>query len=405
MARHHTFLERLFDLKPYASAVSTALLGWHPALRRSTGYFPDFAWPADRAQVISDETRRHRLYAPGYDAARAIVMRHNADVMNGLETACTEDTTRTMIAGIGDVLIPGHTVIPADFDTGRQVALGQRGQARWAFCHPAPIGFRKVVVRERCLAIPPVFHYGHLLTDVLMPICEAVRVGAIDKREETVFVTASHPPLVAAFLDGLKALGYPIRQLVLRATDHVVAERYLYARSHCPNIERIFGVPQALDTARAIFRAAYRGHPVTPPASKLYLRRRNQRLRVVEGEDALVERLERAGFRIFEPGWGNHAEQMAAISGADVVTAVHGAALANTIFCKPGATVVELMASTSRKSTVLHWASEGGAGYVPILGGPEGSRQSFAIDPAATAEAILRAVETAPRLPAGGRDA
>ncbi|TXN26943.1 glycosyltransferase family 61 protein [Methylobacterium sp. WL19] len=401
MARHHTFLERLFDLKPYASTFSTALLGWHPALRRSTGYFPDFAWPADRARVIGDETRTHRLCAPGYDAARAIVMRHNADVMNRLETACTGDTTRTMIAGIGGVLIPGHTVIPADYDTGRQISLGQRGQARWAFCHPAPIGLRKIVLTERCLAIPPVFHFGHLLTDVLMPICEAVRVGAIDKREETVFVTASHPPLVTAFLAGLKALGYPIRQLVLKATDHVVTERYVYARSHCPNIERIFGVPQALDTARAIFRAAYREHPVTPPASKLYLRRRNQRLRVVEGEDALVERLERAGFHIFEPGWGNHAEQMAAIAGADVVAAVHGAALANTIFCKPGATVVELMASTSRKSTVLHWASEGGAGYVPVLGGPEGARQSFAIDPAATAEAILRAVEPAPRLHAG----
>lgn len=378
--------------------LSTALLGWHPALRRATGYCPDFVWPAERARVISDGSRQHRLLGSGYEAARAVVMRHNADVMNPTETACAEDTTRTMIAEIGGVLIPGHTVIPADYGTGSQISLGQRGKARWAFCHPAPIGLRKIVLTERCLAIPPIFHYGHLLTDVLMPICEAVRVGAIDKRAETVFVTASHPPLVTAFLDGLKALGYPIRQLVLRATDHVVAERYVYARSHCPNIERIFGVPQALDTARAIFSAVYRGPPVTPPASKLYLRRRNQRLRVVAGEDALVERLARAGFRIFEPGWGNHAEQMAAISGADVVAAVHGAALANTIFCRPGATVVELMASTSRKSTVLHWASEGGADYVPILGGPEGARQSFAIDPAATAEAILRAVEPAPRL-------
>jgi len=398
LARHHTFLNRLFDLKPHAFTLSNALLGRHPALRRATGFFPDFIWPADRARVISDETHRHRLYEPEHDAAREIVTQFCVDVLNPHETAGTQETTRTMIAEISGVVIPGHTVTPADAATGSQISLGQRGTARWAFCYPAPIGLNRIEVKQRCIAIPPVFHYTHLLTDVLMPICEAVRIGAIDKSEETVVVTAGHPPLVTAFIDGLKALGYPVRQLVLKPTQHVATERYLYARSHCPNIERIYGVPQAIGTARAIFDAAYRDIPPPPTASRLYLRRRGHRQRVMAGEDELVARLEQAGFRIFEPAWSNHAEQVAAVAGADVVAAVHGAALVNTIFCKPGAVVIELMAQDARKSVVLHWSSEGGAGLVPILGGPEGARQAFAIDPEATADAIIRAADAASRV-------
>lgn len=395
MARHHTFLNRLLDMKPHAFRLSNALLGWHPALRRAAGFFPDFVWPTERVRVISDQSHRHHLYEPEHAAALAVVSQYNVDVMNPLETACALDTTRTMIAEISGVVIPGHTITPADAATGSQISLGQQGKARWAFCYPAPIGLNRIEVKARCIAIPPVFHYTHLLTDVLMPICEAVRIGAIDRQEETVVVTAGHPPLVTAFLKGLKALGYPIRQLVLKPTQHVATDRYLYARSHCPNIERIYGVPQAIGTARAIFDAAYADQPPLPAASRLYLRRRGHRLRVVAGEDELVALLEKAGFRIFEPAWNNHAEQVAAVAGADVVAAVHGAALVNTIFSKPGAVVVELMAENARKSVVLHWSGEGGADLVPILGGPEGAKQSFSIDPVATAEAIIAAAESA----------
>jgi capsular polysaccharide biosynthesis protein len=401
MARHHTFLNRLFDLKPRAFMLSDALFGWSPSLRRAVGFFPDFIWPADRARVISDQTHRHRLYDPEHDAAREIVTQFCVDVPNPLETAGTQETTRTMIAEISGVVIPGHTITPADAATGSQISLGQQGKARWAFCYPAPVCLERIEVAQRCIAIPPVFHYTHLLTDVLMPICEAVRIGAIDKPEETVVVTAGHPPLVSAFLDGLKALGYPIRQLVLKPTQHVASHRYLYARSHCPNIERIYGVPRAIGIARAIFDAAYRDLPPPPAASRLYLRRRGHRQRVVAGEDELVARLAKEGFRIFEPAWDNHAEQVAAVAAADVIAAVHGAALVNAIFCKPGARVIELMAQNARKSVVLHWSSEGGAHLVPILGGPEGAKQSFAIDPEATAEAIIRAAETAPRVTVG----
>ncbi|AMJ62360.1 glycosyltransferase family 61 protein [Bosea sp. PAMC 26642] len=394
MARHHTFFDRLFDLKPKAFALSEAVLGHYPRTRLLSGFFPDFGWPdASRVRVFEDRRWRHALNGPAYDAVRPLVCDRNVDVLNPLDTACEAGFSRTMIVEIAGVVVPGHTLTAVDAASGSQISLGQQGKARWSFAYPGPIALKRIAVGQPCLAIPPIRHYGHLMTDVLMPICEAIRIGAITDREELVVFTGDHPPLVSSFIDGMRATGLRVRRMPLAPTEHVVTDRYLYARSHSPNIEQIFGVPEACATALSLFQAAYRSKPATAASRRVYLKRKGHRQRVVAGEDALVARLEQAGFSVLEPDWTNHADQISACAGADVIAAVHGAALANVLFCKPGATVIELMATDGRKSTGLHWSAAVGARYVPVFGGKEGSRQSFAIDPEETARAIIAAAD------------
>jgi capsular polysaccharide biosynthesis protein len=396
LARHHTFLDRLFDLKPRAFALSEAVLGHHPRTRVLSGFFPDFIWPdAARVKVFEDRRWRHNLAAAEYDDVRPLVCDRNVDVLNPLDIACEPGVSRTMIAEIAGVVVPGHTLTAVDAASGSQISLGQQGKARWSFAYPGPIALKRIVVDQPCLAIPPIRHYGHLMTDVLMPICEAIRIGAISEREELVIFTGDHPPLVSFFIDGMRALGLRVRQMPLKPTEHVVTDRYLYARSHSPNIEQIFGVPEACATALALFQAAYREQPAIVAPRRVYLRRKGHRQRVVAGEDALVARLVQADFTVLEPDWTNHSDQIAACSGADVIAAVHGAALANVLFCKPGSTVVELMATDGRKSTGLHWSAAAGARYVPVFGGKEGGKQSFAVDPEDAAREIIAAAERA----------
>jgi capsular polysaccharide biosynthesis protein len=78
-----------------------------------------------------------------------------------------------------------------------------------------------------------------------------------------------------------------------------------------------------------------------------------------------------------------------AFSGADLVVGVHGAGLANVIFGKSSAGLIEIQAGDARKTTGLFWAACAGMRYHSVFGGPEGERQSFALDPAA----VLRAVD------------
>ncbi|KRE11279.1 hypothetical protein ASE63_20190 [Bosea sp. Root381] len=389
-------MNRLLDPKPHAFTLSNALLGWHPGVRRLAGFFPDFVWPdPGRVRMFEDRLWRHSLSAAAYDDVRPQVCDDNVDTLNPLDTACEAGFSRTVIAEISGVVVPGHTLTAVDAASGSQISLGQQGKARWSFAYPGFVAMKRITVDQPCLAIPPIRHYGHLMTDVLMPICEAIRIGAISGREELVIFTGDHPPLVSSFIEGIRASGLRVRQMPLSPTEHVVTDRYLYARSHSPNIEQIFGVPEACGTALALFQAAYRGKPAMVAPRRLYLKRKGHRQRVVAGEDELVALLQKAGFVVLEPEWANHPDQIAACSGADVIAAVHGAALASVLFCKPGATVIELMATDGRKSTGLHWAAAAGARYVPVFGGKEGGKQSFAIDPVKTARAIIAAADSA----------
>jgi capsular polysaccharide biosynthesis protein len=195
--------------------------------------------------------------------------------------------------------------------------------------------------------------------------------------------------LVQSFIDGLRRLGLPLSHLKLAPWERVRAQKFLYARSHCCNLERVFATPEALDYARSIFQAAYAERPLPEAADRIYLTRGQTRLRQVRGEAELIEGMRKRGFRIVEASWSNHHEQMHWFGEARIVMAVHGAGMANILWARHQPLLIELMAQNARKSTGLHWAAEVGADYEPVTGGPEGQKQAFSIDP----NAMLREVD------------
>jgi hypothetical protein len=80
---------------------------------------------------------------------------------------------------------------------------------------------------------------------------------------------------------------------------------------------------------------------------RLYVTRGNvpNTRRLVE-EPALWPELERRGFVRIDPGTLSVRDQIDHFAAADVVVGVHGAALTNLLFCKPGVRVLHLMAPT-----------------------------------------------------------
>lgn len=384
MARHLTKMQRRFDLKPIAFAATNALTGHFPATRRMASFYPDLGWPQEsRTDLRHASVHRFALNDPRHAQALAAVSTDNVDTfdMSGKFTSYDEGIRACAI--INDVIIPGHTITPADIHTGRQIAYDREAPSRWPFAYPALCAMKEIKVSELCIAIPPYRHYGHLLTDMLMPLVFALHLGIVAKGEKLCVVIARNPnPLVKGFIAGLSALGFDVRTVELSLFEHVVADRFLYARTHCRNVERVFAVPEALPLAKELFTAAYRDRSLSDPAKRLYIKRARAKLRNVEGEDELIAGLEQRGFRIFEPQWSNHHEQVHLCSHADVIIGVHGATLANLLFARPGSLAIEIMSHDGRKSTGLHWAAETGMDYEPVFGSPETAKQAFAIDPA-----------------------
>jgi hypothetical protein len=91
-----------------------------------------------------------------------------------------------------------------------------------------------------------------------------------------------------------------------------------------------------------------RGHPrVTElwrrPKRRLYVPRRNVKMRQVVNEGAVEAALKRLGFEVFDNGEHNIREQVRAFRDAAIIVAPHGAGLSNIVYCDEATPVLELV--------------------------------------------------------------
>ncbi len=76
--------------------------------------------------------------------------------------------------------------------------------------------------------------------------------------------------------------------------------------------------------------------------SRLYISRRDASRRRIVNEEELVGFLESRGFSVVVPGELSFSEQVRVFSQAEIICGPHGAGLANIVFARPGATLIEL---------------------------------------------------------------
>jgi capsular polysaccharide biosynthesis protein len=97
---------------------------------------------------------------------------------------------------------------------------------------------------------------------------------------------------------------------------------------------------------------------------KLYISRKGHR-RPFKSEDMLIGELARRGFTVIQPETLSVSEQIGAFRGADLIVAPKGSALANCLYCTPGATVIEITPRDLTRYDNSHkWA-----GYLLALAG------------------------------------
>jgi hypothetical protein len=392
MARHHTPLQRRLDLKPIAFNATKSVVGANPLLRRLTGFFPDFGWPA-RAEIVHESRHDFALFQPRYEAART-QLSANVDTLD--EDSMHEDlgSARRVCARISNVLIPGHTITPVDPDTGKQIVFDRVSDSRWHFAHPAFVALSRRRLKGTVAVIPPYKHYGHLLTDILMPLGFALGQGVLAKGETLTIVTGTLVlPFIRTFIEGLRSNGFVVEHTVARPFETLVADSFLYARTHTRNVEHLFATPEAIGFLRKCFTSLGDTPEPGEPRRCLYLTRGRTRLRQVENEERLIQELTQRNFKIFEANWANHSDQIRLFSEADVIVGIHGAGLSNVLWAKPSAHLIEIMSNNGRKTTGLHWAAEVGLSYTPVFGSKERGKQAFRIEVGQVLSVLDRALE------------
>jgi hypothetical protein len=383
MARHRTGLRRVLDLKPKAHAAFSAVTRGRPGMARALDFFPDYGPPRD-LRLLHDDEVTNPIVAPRYAAELAKVAEHNRETVHAGPGIPPFPQLRRVVWQMGEAYFPGTAIFPVDLSAGCLASLTRTGPSSWSSTRPRPFRRAPARIAGRAVAIPYMRHYGHLLTDILAPIAFACARGLISREDPVTIVCATGDNTVAtAFAEGMVKLGYARGIHRLGLQDGAIAEAYVHAEVLCSSGEHRYAMPEVTPLLREIFRTggAYPEQAAAP--SRVFLTRGDAKLRGVDGEPALIEALRARGFAIFESRWANHAEQLAVFSGCDLLVGVHGAGLANVIFGKPSARLVEIQSGNARKTTGLFWAACAGMDYTCLLGGPEGRRQRFAIDPAA----------------------
>lgn len=206
------------------------------------------------------------------------------------------------------------------------------------FLHPFPKAPLEVPGRLGVLATRGDSNYYHFLHDCLP------RTAVLDQCAEAAPVDRWYVPQATRFQRELLSLwGIPPEQVVDSATVPHVRADTLVVPGVASTIERNPPWVAQLLRARLCPPELQR-----VPGRHLYLTRGEARNnRHVENEAEVLALLEPLGFTRVDAGELSVADQIRAFAEADVIVAPHGAALANLVFCSPGATVVELFPAMS----------------------------------------------------------
>jgi Glycosyltransferase 61 len=390
MARHKSKLARTLNLKPYAYTLFRHLTAPLPISRHWLSFYPEIGPLPDRIDRISEAVDyRTKLAEPVYKPALDVLAVNNWDIVRPHIQHRDPFLVKRFVGIVRDVIVPGHTLTAVDPRTWRQIGFELSGPSNWNFAHPGPgfLGSRRI--SEPAIIVPPFWNYWHLFLEHLLPLIQAARLRAWGDETLQVITKSKRPPLIDAVIAGLQKEGVNLSIVEAGPREHLKIDRLLIAVNQCPNLERVYGLAEAVPTARRVFAAAYRERPpATGLGPRLYVSRRGTKLRQIINEDEMVTGLKRLGFVLLESKWDNHPEQLAAFSGAEVVVGVHGAGMTNLIFASPGARVLEIFPSDHRKTSNLHLSAEHGLSHQPFFGSDEGYNQAFTVDVARLLERV-----------------
>jgi capsular polysaccharide biosynthesis protein len=161
--------------------------------------------------------------------------------------------------------------------------------------------------------------------------------------------------------EALDILGIPADKLQLIPREHSPAYR-------CATL-RAATSPPFTDAWPAAFlhELFLPDPPTTAPSRRIYIRREGPR-RAVLNEEEVIEVLGSAGFEILSMEGPTVREQAAVFADAEAIVSAHGASLANLVFARRGATVIELMGRNAASAVYAEMSWLHGLDYDMVMG-------------------------------------
>lgn len=189
-----------------------------------------------------------------------------------------------------------------------------------------------------------VTNYGHFIYEALPRAWMARTHLGLDDWPAVVHASSSAMEEVSR--QALRCAGFPDAHIVVTTAAPVFFEELVFV--HGLTGHSLFLSPLAMQSLDAIT-----SHVPSGPAAKLYVARAPARVRDFEDEPRAAAVLASMGYRRVVAAEMSFEDQVSTFRGATEVVGIAGAALTNTVFCRPGTRVVALHPSSAAE--VLFW--------------------------------------------------
>ena len=284
---------------------------------------------------------------------------------------------RRQVAIVPDCAVLGHVgaVVGAD---GALLALHEREIPNWNRARPRRLTTR-MFQHGMATWLEGTQHYFHFFASLLPLIGYLEREHRPDK-PLTILVPANGPRFQRQVCAAVESAYRGIRFEGLEADERAEVKNYLWLYHGSENAEWL---PVGAESGAAFADLLRHHYGLNEPrgGELLFVSQSLAKRQRLSNQSELEEIAAERGFQSFEAHPDNHEEQVRRFGEAEIIVAAHGASLANLLFARPGATLLELFPEDCVKSSYLWLATRMGLNYRALLGEPGHSKQAFSIAP------------------------
>ena len=299
-------------------------------------------------------------------------------------------TLKSELVSVDDCIVYGRTMTLVHSSS--FCVLGQEnGWLNWNYAKPMfGTSVKQNAECGSCLVLSSRGHYYHCFANDILPILYFLRRHGSDIGRISIISRVDYPSFVRNTLEAI-ASKFPFVEIAyLSSKEALAGVTGLYQLRAAAAAEWMPVFSEDAEFIRGMLAAHYGLKPERAGRRKrIFVSRKGARLRQLKNENELISALASNGYDVLIPDSSNHPVQIETFMQAEVIIAVHGAALTNLLFCNAGTKVVELFASDHVRSDYLWVSSQLGLRYRPVKGSKSDYLQGFSVE----INDVLRAVD------------
>ena len=373
-------LRLMFTSRWIRWALFRRLFQWAPGLARTFNFPLQASLARDFAdEVLVDEEEDLAFAAEDLESAKVVLLPAMSNDHGDTSTYPSgRSRLRSLLLRIHHCAVLGHTMSLVDKTGATRLGL-YAGPSNWNASKPR-------LLRRRTAPAGSLFvltcngHFYHLFANDIIPLLTFLRRRGPDMGPVHIVTRPDFPPFVHDTLKALCAADKNLHILHLDKTERIVDASALWLSRYAETREWLPVTRAEADELSERLSAYHQLDAPGPTDRRLFVSRGGARLRRLKNEEELRPELTRSGFEWFTPRADDHRSQIEAFRSARVIVTVHGAALTNLLFCRPGTVVVELFPSNHIKSTYCWLAMRLGLRYRPVIGSAGDYLQGFTVD-------------------------